>query len=298
MTNSLVITAADDQYFTLAQDWLASIRALTFTHPFDLAILDVGLSATSRAYFEGQGVTVKSVGVDIEYPGRAEWERQKPGLRTLTARPSLRTYFPGYDVYIWVDTDMWMQTPDVINDLIPAVAKSAAIHIACEFDRCYATFFTHAAIWQIFRNWYADAFGDQVAGFMTLKPMLNAGLFAMNKQSPGWDAWHAIYSQSLQKLAEPTDKGFMVDQLGLNLLVYQQKVPVVVLPALYNWLTFYALPKFDPVSGLYVEPLPPYRPIANIHLTQKIKEQVEHIQRLDGQFIDVPLTFCARPKAG
>ena len=143
----------------------------------------------------------------------------------------------------------------------------------------------------------SEAFGEDVAAFMTLKPMLNAGLFAMNKASPGWDAWRDVYTQSLQKFPVPTDKGFMVDQLGLNVLIYQQRVPVVVLPALYNWLTFYALPKFDPVQGVYVEPLPPYRPIAHLHLTQKIKEQVEHIQRLDGVFIDVPLTYRARPKA-
>lgn len=296
MTKAIVITAADDQYFTLAQDWLASLRALNFAHPFDLGMLDVGLSAENRAYFEERGVRVKSVGVDIEYPGRAEWERQKPGLRTLTARPSLRRYFSDYDVYIWVDTDMWMQTPDVINDLIPAVAESPAIHLACELDRCYGTFFQHAAIWQIFRNWYAEAFGEHVANLMTLKPMLNAGLFAMNKDSVGWDAWHQLYSESLQKFSEPTDKGFMVDQLGLNFLIYTQKIPVTILPANYNWLTFYALPKFDPQRGMYVEPLPPYQPIANLHLTQKIKEQVEHVQCLDGRFLDVPLTYRDRPK--
>jgi lipopolysaccharide biosynthesis glycosyltransferase len=291
---TIVITASDEQYVTLARDLFASLRALRFQGEFDIGMLDVGLAATSREEFVRNNIKVETAQSDIDFPARELWEKEKPGFRTLTARPFLRRYFPGYDVYIWIDADVWVQTPEAIDTLIACASRSPAIHIACELDRSYKTFFQSAAIWQIFRDWYQANYGEAIASTMTLKPMLNAGVFAMSKDSPLWDAWRDIYTGVLQKQNELTTKAFMADQLGLNILLYMQNMPYELLPATFNWLTFYALPKFDPATGLYVEPSPPYRPISHIHLTRPIKIQVEKFQCLDGTEVERPLTFSGR----
>jgi lipopolysaccharide biosynthesis glycosyltransferase len=239
-------------------------------------------------------VRIETAQSDIDFPARAVWEKEKPGFRTLTARPFLRRYFPGYDVYIWLDADVWVQTPEAIETMIACAGKSPAIHIACEFDRSYKTFFQQAGIWHIFRDWYKTNYGETVANTMTLKPMLNAGVWAMHKDSPLWDAWRQIYTEALQKLDALTAEAFMADQLGLNMLLYMQNMPYALLPCGYNWLTFYALPMFDKVRGLYVEPSPPFNPISQIHLTRPIKIQTEKIACLDGSVIERPLTFAAR----
>jgi len=291
---AIIVTAADEQYMSLARELVLSIRNLSFAVPFDLGMLDVGLSAESRAWLAAQGVKVVTAKSDIDYPGRDVWEQKKPGFRTLTARLFMRNYFPDYKTYMWIDADIWVQTPDAINCMLAEAAKSDAIHIACELDRCYKTFFDHAAIWHIFRDWYATNYGDDVAGAMTLKPMLNAGTWAMAHHSPVWEAWQAIYTSALQRLNDATDKSFMADQLGLNMLLYLNKMPHVLLPATFNWITFYALPMFDPASGLYVEPAPPYRPISQLHLTRPIKIQEETIACVGGGEIKRPLTFGHR----
>lgn len=291
---SIIISAADDGYFTLSQDLFNSIRALKFKTAFDLGLLDVGLSDANKQWYASQGVKLVPVKSDIDFPLRPQWEKEKPGFRTLTARPYLRDYFPGYDTYMWIDGDVWVQTPDAIDTLLPAAAESNAIHMSFEFDRCYSRFFQHAGIWHVYRDWYKANFGDEVANAMTLKPMLNAGVFAMSKNSPVWDGWAQIYTKTLQKQTNVSPASFMADQLGLNVLLYLHNMPYVVLPANFNWLTFFALPKLDRASGLYVEPVPPYRPISQFHLTQQIKEQIEKIACTDGGEIERPLTWRAR----
>lgn len=291
---AIIMSAADEQYFTLAQDLVSSIRAQKFKVQPDLGLLDVGLGAAEKEWFTANGVRVMPVGSDIDYPLRAKWEVEKPGHRTLTARPYLRNYFPGYDVYMWIDADIWVQTPLAIDTMLAAAAVSPAIHMSLEFDRGYSRFFQHAGIWQVYRDWYKASFGDDVAAAMTLKPMLNAGVFAMSKSSPVWEAWANIYAETLRRATDAMPQNFMADQLGLNIVLYLQNMPYAVMPANFNWMTFYALPKLDKATGLYVEPLPPYAPISQFHLTQKIKEQIEKIECLDGATIERPLTWRGR----
>jgi hypothetical protein len=292
---AIIVTAADKQYTTLAKDLIGSLRVAPFKIRPDIGMLDVGLDSEGRNWFEAQDVRVVPVKSDIDYPLREKWEAENPGHRTLTARPFLRDYFPGYDVYIWIDADMWVQTPEAIDTMIVAAADSPAIHICAELDRCYTRFFEHAGIWQIYRDWYRDGFGEQIAGAMTLKPMLNAGTFAMSKNSPVWEAWATIYTDALRRQSEKTARTFMVDQLGLNILLYLNKLPYVVLPAAFNWMTFYALPAWDDRNEHYVEPLPPYRPLSQLHLTRQIKEEAEKISCIgDGDDIERPLTWRGR----
>jgi len=290
---AIIVSAADEQYFTLVRDLFASIRAHTFKVEFDLAILDVGLSDENRVWLKAHNVRIERAGVDVEFPGRLAWEAHKPGFRALSSKLFMRRYFPGYDVYMWMDADVWVQTPDAINSMLKAAAETKAIYIACELDRSYKTFFEHAGIWQVFRDWYKVNYGEPIAAAMTLKPMLNVGVWAMAKDSPVWEEWIQIHSEALQRLTAATDTSFMAEQLGLNILAYIKKVPHVVMPATFNWMTFHALPMLDKKKGVYVEPLPPYAPISQFHLTRPIKEQVETIACTDGTTVQRPLTYRA-----
>ena len=288
---AIIISAADELYALLANDLFTSIRGLAFTTTFDLGILDVGLSDNNRKYFQSLGIKVVPAISDIDYPSREQWEAKRPGVRTLTARPFLRRYFPGYDIYIWLDADVWVQTPEAIETMIASAANSPAIHIAPELDRCYSAFFTNADIWMKFHDWYKTNFPPDIAGAMSLKPMLNAGVFAMSKESPVWDAWAQIYTEALQKTTELSDKSFMTDQLGLNILLYMRGFPCVLLPPSYNWLTFYAIPMLNRNTGMLVEPLPPHRPISQIHLTRPNKNVLEQVRCLDGTTLERRLTY-------
>ncbi|MFY9287266.1 MAG: hypothetical protein WAO98_02065 [Alphaproteobacteria bacterium] len=292
---AIVISAADDNYLSLAQDLFHSIQAQTFAYEFDLGLLDVGLSEPSRAWFKANNIHTEPVKSDIQYPARAAWEARVPSYRTLSARPFLRRYFPGYDVYIWMDADVWVQTPDALNTMIEGASTSSAIHLSVELDRCYKMFFEDATMWSVYNGWYQACYNDDlITATMTLKPMLNAGVSAMSKDSPVWETWLKIYADALQKLPELDNKTFMTDQLALNIAVFMKNMPHVIMPAAFNWLTFFAIPVWDKKTSQYVEPMAPYRPISQFHLTQKPKLQVEKITCTDGTIIERPLTYRAR----
>ena len=289
----IIVTGTDRGFVALTQDMYASLRRLKFKHAFDLGLIDLGLSTEEKAGFQAHGVNVQPVQSDIAYPMRDVWEGQKPSIRVLTARPFLRRYFPGYDVYVWIDADVWAQTPEAIDTMISEAARSPALCIAAELDRCYGAYFTSIEVWQHFARWYEACYGKDVAATMTFKPMLNAGVFAMNKASPIWDAWAELYINFLQTVTTGINPAnFMADQLALNILLYMKGMPCVVLPASYNWLAFlHAMPKFDEVSGVYVEPFPPHRPISQFHLAGKDKFLPRKIQTIGGKEIMHVLTF-------
>jgi hypothetical protein len=291
---AIIISGADAGYFSLAQDLFNSIALHKFAVNFDLGMLDVGLSSDQLPWFAERNITVAKAGQDIDFPARDVWEASFP-YRAMTARPNLRRYFPGYDIYLWLDADIWVQTPDAINALIPAAAKSDALHIAMEFDRSYPLFFKSATMWNVYHGWYHACFNDDnVTAHMTLKPMLNSGMFAMAGHSPVWDEWLRIYTDALQKIKVLDSQTIMTEQLSLNRAVYMSGLPYVVMPATFNWLTFFGTPMLDQATGLYVEPSPPYAPISQFHLTQKPKHKIETITCRDGSTVEHALTFSAR----
>jgi hypothetical protein len=290
----IIISGTDDKYFVVANDLFLSLKAQGFDFEYDLGLLDVGLGEPPRQHFIQQGIKVEKVRSDIDYPAREHWEKTRPSVRTLTARPFLRSYFPGYDIYIWLDADVWVQTPEALNHIVASAKTTNAIHLAPELDRCYQPFFQQDNMWQIYHDWYQANYGNDIAKAMLLMPMLNAGVFAMGKDSPVWDGWAKIYRDVLQNVTDCDSKSFMADQLGLNILVYLYKLPCVRIPVLFNWLTCFALPYFDRKTNLYVESGMPYRAISQIHLTRSNKLQSEKIQCLDGAIIERPLMFSTR----
>lgn len=294
-SKTIIISGADAGYFSLAQDFFNSLGNHKYKYDFDLGMLDIGLTDDQRKWFTERKINVVPVQSDIEFPARDDFERQQASYRTLTARPFLRRYFPGYDVYVWIDADVWIQTPEAIDVMIEGAASNDAIHMAMEFDRSYTMFFEKPTMWNVYHEWYQACYNDEnVTATMTLKPMLNAGVWAISKTSPVWDAWLKIYTDVLQRIPKLTNQTIMTDQLALNIVAYMVKAPFVVLPAAYNWLTFFATPMLDKATGLYVEPLPPYKPISMFHLTQKPKTKIETIRCTDGTIVERPLTYSAR----
>ena len=61
---------------------------------------------------------------------------EKPELRGLTVRPFLPNYFPGYDAYLWIDADAWVQERYALDWYIEEAAKGALV-AAPHVDRAY-----------------------------------------------------------------------------------------------------------------------------------------------------------------
>src|SRR6185436_13879539 len=136
--------------------------------------------------------------------------------KALTARPFLPRYFPGHDVYLWIDGDCWVQQGDAL-DLFVAAARSGRLAVAPEIHRSMRHY-KHA--WGEFSRVngaaYAAAFGQETADRLIRYPLINAGVFALTAEAPHWAGWGKLLGESLQHSAD------MTDQIALNVLVYDK----------------------------------------------------------------------------
>jgi hypothetical protein len=279
---TIIITAINDLYLTLAHGMLRSLRSQVFSIPFDIGVIDVGLSESARAHIEGFGATVVAAQANIDYPGRTKWEQQHPAFRALTSRPFLRGYFPGYDAYMWMDADMWAQTPDAIETMLGGATSGDELYICSEIDRDYATYFLGSRPWELHLDWYRTNFSTETVSAIFPRPMLNAGVWAMSATSPVWQAWQEVYSDCLRRTQQMTREQFMCDQLSLNVGVYTQGLPLKIMPAEFNWLTIYAVPVFNSKTGRFVRPTQPRTVISMMHLTHEKKMRTFDLSTTEG----------------
>jgi hypothetical protein len=255
---AIAITGGDAAYFDLMRDCIGSLRATAEGRALALGVLDCGLTDEQRAWCKAQGATLVAPQWDFDFPGRAAL---KDGYKALTARPSLPRYFPGFDLYLWIDGDCWVQQGDALA-LFLAAARTGALAVAPEIHRSMRHY-RHA--WKEFSTIngaaYAAAFDQATADRLIRYPLINAGVFALKHDAPHWSGWADLLSKTLQRSTD------MTDQITLNVLVYDQGFACEPLPSRCNWPVHHATPAWDAERGLFVEPAMPYDPLGILHLT-------------------------------
>jgi hypothetical protein len=223
-----------------------------------LGILDCGLTPEQRAWFAAQDAVIVTPEWDFDFPARATL---KDGYKALLARPFLPHYFPGFDLYFWIDADCWVQQGDAI-ELFLRAARTGALAVAPEIHRSMRHY-RHA--WTEFSTIngaaYEAAFGKETAERLIRYPLINAGVFALKADAPHWQGWADLLGAALQRTAD------MTDQTSLNVLVYDKGFACEPLPSRCNWPVHHATPAWDAERGLFVEPAMPYDPIGILHLT-------------------------------
>lgn len=255
---TIAITGGDAGYFDLMKDCIASLQSVPDGQALALGILDCGLTEEQRAWCRDRGATLVVPAWDFDFPGR---DRLKDGYKALTARPFLPRYFPGFDLYLWIDGDCWVQQGDAIA-LFLAAARTGALAVAPEIHRSMRHY--HHA-WAEFSAVcgaaYESCFDKATADRLVRYPMINAGVFALTSGAPHWQGWATVLGEALQRSTD------MTDQMALNVLVYDQGFACEPLPSRCNWPVHHATPAWDAGRGLFVEPAMPYDPLGILHLT-------------------------------
>ena len=255
---AIAITGGDAAYFDLMRDCIGSLRATAEGRALALGILDCGLTDDQRVWCRAQGATLVEPIWDFDFPGR---EKLKEGYKALTARPFLPRYFPGFDLYLWIDGDCWVQQGDALS-LFLAAARTGALGVAPEIHRSMRHY--HHA-WTEFSTIngaaYEEGFGKEIAERLIRYPLINAGVFALGATAPHWAGWAEVLGQALQRSAN------MTDQIALNVLVYDKGFACEPLPSRCNWPIHHATPAWDAGRRLFVEPAMPYEPLGILHMT-------------------------------
>ena len=99
---------ADSNYFDLVNDLIDSVKRFDQSKDIDICILDGGLTDTEVTHLKSKVNQIKKAEWDIEVPnykikGR-EW------LKSQVSRAFLPKYFPGYEKYLWIDADAWVNS--------------------------------------------------------------------------------------------------------------------------------------------------------------------------------------------
>ncbi len=255
---AIAITGGDAAYFDLMRDCIESLQATEQGRALALGVLDCGLTEEQRDWCRERGAILVVPQWDFDFPGR---DSLKDGYKALTARPFLPRYFPGFDLYLWIDGDCWVQQGDAVA-LFLAAARTGALAVAPEIHRSMRHY-RHA--WQEFSSINGAAFeacfDGEIAQRLIRYPLINAGVFALSADAPHWAGWAGLLGEALQRSTN------MTDQVALNVLVYDRGFSCEPLPSRCNWPVHHATPAWDAGRGLFVEPAMPYEALGILHLT-------------------------------
>lgn len=258
----LIVSATDEIFLPWFVRLANSLRVLDLFRSADFACLDLGLGGESLALIGAYGA--KIVIPEWDLPIDEGLAQSKPHLRALTARPFLSRYFPGYDLYLWIDADAWVQGRYAIDWLL-AAAQHGALAAVPENDRSYLQ---SQGIWSWRFERLNAYYGNEVAQRLMSERYFNAGVFALRSDAPHWKAWE----QSFRLGLAAAGGGIVSDQTALNHAVWTEGLPTHPLPALCNWLCPLAQPVYNQASQLWHEPHVPNRQLGIIHCTGDSKE--------------------------
>lgn len=289
---AIIISAADAGYWPLLSGLLHSIERGVRSEGFAVGILDLGLTSGQRERLQKYGAELIEPGWDYAL---SHFRESPPAtFKAMTARPYLPRYFSGYDLYIWLDADCWVQEWRAVT-LLAGAALHMKFAIVPEVHRSYESYLVSgASCLEFFHGCYKVCYGEKDANYLCHFPLLNCGVFSATPDAPHWMRWQSSLGDVLGRLAAPF---FYAEQTAINYVVRHQKLATAFLPAYCNWICSRATPKFDAEDNVFVEPDPPYSPLGVIHLASAIKDRASPILDQFGKTHMRTLTYPPLPES-
>ncbi len=257
---TLVVTSADESYAGMLRDLVESLERCNPQPYTALACLDVGLAPETREWIEQHAEHVVEPAWDL--PVNEAKRLLRPHLRALTARPFLPRYFPGYDLFLWIDSDAWVQEPSTLNAYLTAAA-TGSIAIASHDHPAYRRG-NELIEWRLQQR--RAYFGEQADLSSCPANYWNAGVFALRADTPLWNHWAHHFAVGLAA----TEGDLCSDQLALNHAIMVEQLPVTPLHTYCNWLCHLAMPSYDEQRMRYCDPMD-NSTLGILHLSAKSK---------------------------
>ena len=269
----LIVSAADARFMPLLKSLIASLGTVLAAPGVDLACFDIGLGRADREWLAAYTDMIRPPGTHLGVDAGSHG----PALRSFLARAFLREYFPGYDVYVWIDSDIWLQDPSVVASYVEG-ALAGGMAVTHEEERAYH-------FQPMLFGWTAKHFllgnGPLVTAYLLARAHVNAGFFALSADAPQWDAWVRRYEAAIRRTGSLVPH----DQFALNRALHARDrrcAGTRLLDPACNWICARGAPMWDDAKGVYCRPYPPFEPIRALHLAGPAKKQVSVIGRTGG----------------
>ncbi len=294
MTRICFVSGGDKNYYPLLLEWIASIHRFPESEGMDIAILNAGMTKDQVDHLRQAGHIVK----DAQWPcPLPKWKiRGREFLKACVARPFIPDYFPGYDIYFWMDSDTWVQDWAAI-ELFLQGAETRKICVTAQVDRGYprATRVKWLGHWPWkVRSFYFSnarkAFRFDVAKELHTRHVLLAGAFALHKDATHWTRWQTLVKQTLKR-----GRIFTAEQLSLGVLCHLEGYEKEILPAYAHWLCEFK-PLWNTAERAFVEPYLPHQRIGILHLSGVDEMRLDRsvttdFKTLDGQTVQLSYRY-------
>lgn len=277
-----IVTGADHHYFNLMQELLRALSPAPAGMSYDLCVLDFGLEKEERVYVASLGAQIMQPTWWFDVPDNLRLQRNLG----YAARPVLPSYFPGYDVYIWLDADISVQNGQFIKAFMDA-AIAGDLAIVEEKDRSYRTE-PYAWKWHVGNGFRCFGLVDGLK-FSLARPV-NAGAFALLANAPHWSVWQERYRAAVRRADRAN-----LDQHALIAALNFDGLAVRYLDSSYNWICMRSQPLWDEDRKVFCRPYAPFDPISVLHLAGRQKTGLREIKTLGGDVKRMALTYAGSP---
>ena len=133
MKQNTFVSGCDANYFPLLLEWLHSVRRFKEAEAFDICILDAGLTDEQRERLKPHVTSIVNPDWPADFPAH---KKRGEYLKACICRPFIPDMFPGYETYIWMDADTWVQGWRAV-ELYLEGAKRGKLTITAQADRAY-----------------------------------------------------------------------------------------------------------------------------------------------------------------
>ena len=267
MEKIAVVSSADQKYYPLLLECLESVKETWSDSAGVLTLCAIGSGLDSQQVeeLEKRGIVFAEIRNDFSVSKTKL--RGREYLLTTLVRACLPDYFPGYDIYIWMDADSWVCDFSAM-DLYLQAARQGKMGVVANFDRYTKESFSADSWlfkWAKIRNFYAknasrSGLSRKEMQQLAAKPCLYSGNFSLHAKAPHWSS----YQNNIRRVVN-RGRIFGSDQLALGMTVYLNELPIELLPRWCNW-TSVDRPKYDAENNRFVESYLPNYPIGIMHL--------------------------------
>jgi hypothetical protein len=267
MERIALVTGSDANYYPLVREWIHSVRRFEQSKGCDICVIDAGLTDAQRAELASLGA--KTVNPDWPAPLPQSKIKGREFLKACVCRPSIPNIFPGYDIYMWMDADTWVQDWSGVELFLKSAReKPDRLAVTPQSDRAYEKHTRVKWIWRwpwkvnsFYSNNARGPFGFKVARELLPRFTLNAGCFALRGDAPHWKRWQELARQAMMK-----GSAFTAEQTSMGVLVYIEGYKAEFLPSYSHWMCV-ARPAYDEEKKLFVEPFLPHLPLGIVHMS-------------------------------
>ncbi len=264
-SKKIIISSSNNKYFHLIDELFLSIKKQNLDRDFDLGVIDTGLSDKQIELLTQKNCIIKKAYWNVDVPNYKV--RGRNHLKNIVARAFLPDYFEGYQKYIWLDADTWINHKETFL-LFDKGCTNNKICITPQTDRSYGEMANVEWLFNFpkriktinYKN-ISRSISKSLGRKYAMYPTLNGGAFSINDNRKLWKSFQNNIKLSLKK-----GRIFGSDQVALAISIYHDGIEAEFLPAYTNWLCDFHLPIYDEDNKIFLEPYLPNHPIGVMHL--------------------------------